>query len=656
MHIRFDKSKIFILSIVIFLFSISAANAQTTAFTYQGRLNDSSIPQPTNGNYELLFKIYDANGVQQGGQIQVSNVAVANGIFTVQLDFGTVLISPATNLFLEIAVRPAGPQGAYTTLTPRQQITSAPFAVQALNAALAVDSQKLGGTNADQFVQILDPRLSDARNPLAGSSNYIQNTNVQQGANFNVSGSGTVGGTLTGNLVNSATQYNINNSRILAISGTSNLFAGIGAGANVSSGTSNAFFGSSAGQASSTASSNAFFGAGAGMNSNADFNSFFGAIAGQSNTSGNQNSFFGYQAGKFNTTGSTNAFFGLNAGLSNVAGSGNSFFGTQSGANNTASNNSFFGSGAGFNNTTATDSAFFGFEAGKFSNSSFNSFFGSNAGKQNTSGNQNSFFGYQAGKANSTGGANAFFGESAGSSNVSGFSNAFFGTQSGNKATGSNNSFFGTAAGNIFTSGNNNVFVGFNTGSTSTTESNNTLLGFDADINVGVSFSTAIGTGAKATLSHTIVLGTVSETVVLPNLGAAGSAQLCRNASNQISTCSSSRRYKTNIVPFDSGLNLVNRLQPVTFNWRADNKADFGLVAEDVAAVEPLLATYNEKGEVEDIKYDRVGVVLINAVKEQQAQIEKQNEQIKEQQKTIDALKSLVCAQNPNAEVCQEEK
>ena len=654
--------KLKILFLTLFLLAASAS-AQTTAFTYQGRLNESSQTQTTNGTYDFLFKIFDANGVQQGGQIQVANVAVVNGIFTVQLDFGTILISPATNQFLEIAVRPAGPQGPYTVLNPRQQITSAPSAVQALNAAFAVDSQKLGGVNADQYVLILDPRLSDARNPLPGSSNYIQNTAVQQSATFNISGSAIVGGGFTANLVNAVTQYNINNSRVLGINGPSNIFAGINAGQNLSSGTSNAFFGADAGKLNSSAKNNAFFGAGAGTNSNADFNSFFGSIAGLANTSGAQNSFFGYQAGKSNTTGGTNSFFGESAGALNQIGTGNSFFGSQSGFNNTASNNSFFGAGAGFTNTTAIDNAFFGFDAGKFSNSSFNSFFGSNAGKMNTSGNQNSFFGYQAGKSNSSGGANAFFGESAGFTNTTGFNNAYFGTQSGNKATGSNNAFFGSAAGTNATSALNNTFIGFLAGQTATTEDNNTLLGADADINAGVNFSTAIGAGATATLSHTIVLGTSAETVVVPGLGAAGSTQLCRNASNQISTCSSSARYKRNIASFDSGLNIVRRLQPVTFNWRADNTADFGLVAEDVAKIEPLLASYNEKGEVEGVKYDRVGVVLLNAVKQQQAQIErqnelleKQNEQLRQQQAAIDALKKLACAQTPEAELCREKK
>ena len=71
-----------------------------------------------------------------------------------------------------------------------------------------------------------------------------------------------------------------------------------------------------------------------------------------------------------------------------------------------------------------------------------------------------------------------------------------------------------------------------------------------------------------------------------------------------------------------------------------------GLVAEEVAEVEPLLVTTNKQGEIEGVKYDRVGVVLINAVKEQQAQIEQQQMQIAE-------LKKIVCSLKPEVEVCR---
>ncbi len=79
-----------------------------------------------------------------------------------------------------------------------------------------------------------------------------------------------------------------------------------------------------------------------------------------------------------------------------------------------------------------------------------------------------------------------------------------------------------------------------------------------------------------------------------------------------------------------------------------------GLGAEAVAAIEPLLVTYNAAGEVEGVKYDRIGVVLLNAVKEQQTHIEAQQKQINEQQALIENLRLLVCRHNAQAAVCKE--
>jgi hypothetical protein len=142
--------------------------------------------------------------------------------------------------------------------------------------------------------------------------------------------------------------------------------------------------------------------------------------------------------------------------------------------------------------------------------------------------------------------------------------------------------------------------------------------------------------------------------VIRARFGTGVGSPLCANNSQEIALCgSSSIRYKENINNFPHGLDLIRRLRPVSFNWKADNQADMGLVAEEVADVEPLLVIHNEKGEVEGVKYERVGVVLINAVKEQQAQIEKQQKLIESQQQQIDALKKLVCATNPAAAICE---
>jgi type III secretory pathway lipoprotein EscJ len=65
------------------------------------------------------------------------------------------------------------------------------------------------------------------------------------------------------------------------------------------------------------------------------------------------------------------------------------------------------------------------------------------------------------------------------------------------------------------------------------------------------------------------------------------------------------------------------------------------------------IGTLNNDGQVEGVKYDRVGVVLINAVKEQQAQIEAQQKQIEQQRAEIKALKALVCRTNRRAAICK---
>jgi hypothetical protein len=144
----------------------------------------------------------------------------------------------------------------------------------------------------------------------------------------------------------------------------------------------------------------------------------------------------------------------------------------------------------------------------------------------------------------------------------------------------------------------------------------------------------------------------VNGIIRVATLGGAGTDALCRNVNNQISTCSSSLRYKTNVDELGSGLGIVKQLEPITFDWKDGGMRDLGLGAEDVAAIDPLLVTYNDKGEVEGVKYDRIGVVLVNAVKEQQTQIESQQEQIESQQQQIAALGKLVCEMKPEAETC----
>src|SRR5205807_1410681 len=102
-------------------------------------------------------------------------------------------------------------------------------AATADTASTATNATQLGGVAAGQYVLTSDSRLSDPRPPTAGSSNYIQNTTTQQASsNFNISGNGTAGGTLSGNILNAASQYNLGGSRVLSNAGTNNFFVGVG--------------------------------------------------------------------------------------------------------------------------------------------------------------------------------------------------------------------------------------------------------------------------------------------------------------------------------------------------------------------------------------------------------------------------------------------
>ena len=146
-----------------------------TAFTYQGQLKNNGTP--ANGSFDFQFILYDAavGGSQVGSIVDENAVAVTNGLFTVQLDFGNVFNN--SQLFLDISVRPAG-GGGYTPLAPRQELTPAPLAQYALNAQNAVVAQSaqsvawsnITGKPAAVTRQIIIPASAMSHNTSAAIS------------------------------------------------------------------------------------------------------------------------------------------------------------------------------------------------------------------------------------------------------------------------------------------------------------------------------------------------------------------------------------------------------------------------------------------------------------------------------------------------------
>ncbi|MDZ7270301.1 MAG: tail fiber domain-containing protein [candidate division KSB1 bacterium] len=94
-------------------------------------------------------------------------------------------------------------------------------------------------------------------------------------------------------------------------------------------------------------------------------------------------------------------------------------------------------------------------------------------------------------------------------------------------------------------------------------------------------------------------------------------------------TTYSSRRWKTNIRPLEGALAKVQRLRGVAFDWKADGKHDIGLVAEEVGEVVPEVVAYEDNGkDAKSVDYARLVAVLIEAIKEQQAQIDQLKAQL----------------------------
>jgi trimeric autotransporter adhesin len=150
-----------------------SASPLGTAFHYQGKLADGA--SAANGSYDLKFTLYDAlsGGSLVAGPLTNSPVAVTNGCFTVPLDFGSVFDGNAR--WLEIGVRTNG-SATFTTLSPRQPLTPAPYALYASNTAT------VGGQAPSAFA------------PASGSTAYVTKSGDTMTGSLNLPANGLTAG------------------------------------------------------------------------------------------------------------------------------------------------------------------------------------------------------------------------------------------------------------------------------------------------------------------------------------------------------------------------------------------------------------------------------------------------------------------------------
>ncbi len=130
--IRYLLSILLIALCQLALIAECRAVPQGTAFSYQGRLDDNG--QAASGNHDFEFRLFDmaAGGTELALQNR-NGVAVVDGVFSVQLDFGDL---GGDQRWLQISVRPST-GGSFELLTPRQPVDSAPYASRSLIAQTA---------------------------------------------------------------------------------------------------------------------------------------------------------------------------------------------------------------------------------------------------------------------------------------------------------------------------------------------------------------------------------------------------------------------------------------------------------------------------------------------------------------------------------------
>jgi hypothetical protein len=339
------------------------------------------------------------------------------------------------------------------------------------------------------------------------------------------------------------------------------------------------------------------------------WNTALGAFTLSSDTTGNGNTAVGINVLRNNVTGAFNTGVGLNALFTN---NGDPSVGA-------ASQNSAFGTYALFHNTTGYNNCAFGAYA-LFSNNNggYNTAFGSTALLSNTTGIYNTAIGVAA-LYNNTGSYNTAIGNY-----------ALFGNNSG-----ANNTAIGTSALFVNNNGANNTAIGTNALVNNGSGSNNIAVGFGAGSNVHTASDTICIGAAGVDVTDGCYIGHVFEEPLDPD-----NLAMAIDVNGKVGTLASSRRFKDNIKPMDKSSEAILALKPVTFHYKNDAKRSprFGLIAEEVAKVDPNLVARDKEGKPYSVRYDQVNAMLLNEFLKEHKKVEEQGVIITKQQKQIEAL------------------
>ena len=308
--------------------------------------------------------------------------------------------------------------------------------------------------------------------------------------------------------------------------------------------------------------------------------------------------------------------------------------------NSTATTGSITKNGARFLHNFGTNNLFLGINSGNLTmTGQSNMAIGLNALTSNTTGVGNVALGGAALVLNSSGNTNTSTGGNSMGDNTTGSSN----TATGNSAlrhnvSGNENSAFGLSALFNTTTGSDNTAAGNHALRDNITGSGNTAIGYDADVAAGnLTNATAVGFGAIVDASNKVRIGNASVTLVETagnlRVGAGSLVGCVQDGDGTVltGTCISDARFKTDVTPFGSMLNRLVELEPVHFKWKAQEYPElqlgtaqsFGLIAQEAEKALPELVAENAQGH-KVVKYHLLPLMLVRAMKEQQAVIERQ--------------------------------
>jgi hypothetical protein len=608
---KFPMTRLFCALTLCSLFALSmAASAQVTAvppaLQYQGRLTTPSGNPVPDGNYTLTFRLFDAEtGGTQISTQTINNVPVRNGIIAILIG----LFTPADfsgNRWLEVQI------GNNPALTPRQRLVSVPYAFKAGSVVDGVIVTNSLASNAVTTAKILDGTIgtADIADNAVTSAKIAANT---------ILGADIANATITADKL------------AVGVLPSAWLLTG---NAGTSGGTN--FLGTTDDQPLVLKVNN------------------FRAVryASVENTAT-----AGLEYRGINTVGgnvinsATNGSVGVT-----IAGGGRDYFTAGDEPNSVSENFGFIGGGA--NNTVGGE---FGAVAGGRTNTASGTYSGVLGGNQNTASGSYSTVG--GGFSNIASGTYAtvpggFDNQATGLHSIAMGRNTravhnnvfLFNTNLGDLTSARDNTFIISADGGVgigfsatdpqallHVAGNSYFALNMGIGTTNPltklhVEGSLHLSGTTQDISTDVGNNLQFGHYDGTTFTERMLIdGTghvgINDTnptyrLELPNIAADGDG---RARANRWDTYSSGR-WKHNVVPIENALEKVLKMRGVMFDWNPEHGGtrDIGFVAEEVGNVIPELVSWEADGKFAlGMAYDRVTALLVEAVKQQQGQRER---------------------------------